>query len=72
MRLASVLGIMLLASGIIYGEWLSTKQKRARVPVAGITVAAVFLAIVILFLPNVPGPTQVIKLIFGKVDKLMK
>ncbi|WP_440119372.1 hypothetical protein [Paenibacillus sp. QZ-Y1] len=49
MKLASVLGIVLLAAAIIYGEWQSSKQKRARIVVAGISIVAAVLALLLLF-----------------------
>lgn len=72
MKLASVLGIVMLAAAIIYGEWQSSKQKRARVVVAGITIIAAALGLLLLFQPRLPGPSQFVKLLFGHVDKFMK
>ncbi|MNE69129.1 hypothetical protein D3C76_170310 [compost metagenome] len=72
MKSMSVLGILLLVAAIIYGEWHSSKRKRGKVVAAGITLAASVLALLLLFQPGLPGPTQLVKLLFGKMDKLMK
>ncbi|MNW43106.1 hypothetical protein D3C74_202950 [compost metagenome] len=72
MKSVSVLGIFLLVAAIIYGEWHSSKRKRAKVVAAGIMLAASVLALLLLFQPGLPGPSQLVKLLFGKMDKLMK
>jgi ABC-type enterobactin transport system permease subunit len=72
MKLGSILGILLLATAIVYGEWRSCKEKRARIVTAGITVVAAVIGIILLFQPRLPGPTQIVKLVFGSVDKFMK
>ncbi|PQP81348.1 hypothetical protein C0Q44_23390 [Paenibacillus sp. PCH8] len=72
MKLSSILGILMLAAAIMYGEWKSSKEKRARIVSAGITVVAAVIGIILLIQPRLPGPTQVMKLLFGSVDKIMK
>ncbi|WP_413409031.1 hypothetical protein [Paenibacillus amylolyticus] len=72
MKLGSILGILLLATAIVYGEWKSSKEKRARIVSAGITAVAAVIGIILLFQPRLPGPTQIVKLVFGSVDKFMK
>ncbi|MFX3649762.1 MAG: hypothetical protein ACE3K2_10080 [Paenibacillus sp.] len=72
MKLGSILGILMLAAAIIYGEWKGSKEKRARIVSAGITAVAAVIGIILLFQPRLPGPTQVMKLVFGSVDKIMK
>ncbi|WP_433753552.1 hypothetical protein [Paenibacillus amylolyticus] len=72
MKLGSILGILMVAAAIMYGEWKSSKEKRARIVSAGITVVAAVIGIILLFQPRLPGPTQVMKLVFGSVDQLVK
>ncbi|MBY0115336.1 hypothetical protein [Paenibacillus xylanexedens] len=72
MKLGSILGILMLATAIVYGEWKSSKEKRARIVSAGITAVGAVLGIILLFQPRLPGPTQFVKLIFGSVDKFLK
>ena len=49
MKLGSILGILMLATAIVYGEWKSSKEKRARIVSAGITAVAAVLGIILLF-----------------------
>ncbi|CAM4386814.1 hypothetical protein [Paenibacillus xylanexedens] len=72
MKLGSILGILMLATAIVYGEWKSSKEKRARIVTAGITAVAAVIGIILLFQARLPGPTQFVKLVFGSVDKFMK
>lgn len=72
MKSASMVGIVLLAAAIVYGEWKSTQQRREKWVVAGITAGAVILSIVLLLLPGIPGPSQFVKFVFGQVDQYMK
>ncbi|WP_337098318.1 hypothetical protein [Paenibacillus sp. YIM B09110] len=72
MKTISVMGIVLLTAVILIAEWRSNKQEEARKVSAGVTIFASLLAIVLLYYPSLPGPTQFVKLIFGKVDKIIK
>ncbi|MEN1990103.1 hypothetical protein [Paenibacillus hubeiensis] len=72
MKSASMVGIVLLAAAIVYGEWKNTPQRQERWVVAGIMAGAVILSIVLLLLPGIPGPSQFVKLVFGQVDQYMK
>ncbi|WP_028589984.1 hypothetical protein [Paenibacillus massiliensis] len=72
MRLVSVLGILFLAAVILFGEWHGCSTRRVRVIMISVTLGTAILAIVLLYQPNLPGPTQWIKLLFGKIDKIMK
>lgn len=69
MKFAAVLGIMLLATAILIGEWRSACTKQERVVAAVITVAAALLAMTLVFKPELPGPSQVVTLLFGWMDK---
>ncbi|QLG38734.1 MULTISPECIES: hypothetical protein [unclassified Paenibacillus] len=72
MKLASVLGILILAATIIYVEWNYSKEKRAKWLSAGFTSVSALIGIVLLFDSNLPGPSDVVKLLFGRVDQMMK
>lgn len=67
-----IIGILLISGIIMVGESSNCKQKRAKIIMYTITLGTMILAITLVFQPNLPGPTQVIKLTFGWVDKLMK
>lgn len=67
-----IIGILLISGIIMVGESSSCQQKKAKIIMYSITLGTMILAITLVFQPNLPGPTQVIKLTFGWVDKLMK
>lgn len=67
-----VIGILLISGIIMLGEGSHCQQKRTKTIMYCITLGTMILAITIVFQPNLPGPTQFIKLTFGWVDKLMK
>ncbi|PYE50375.1 hypothetical protein DFQ00_104334 [Paenibacillus barcinonensis] len=69
---SSVLGVMLVAATIIYVEWKSSKENKVRWITAGITAISAVIGILLLFNPRLPGPSAVVKLLFGGVDKMMK
>ncbi len=72
MKILSTLGILILTVIIIWGEWRGSKSKKMRAITTGITLVSAALALTLLIYPNLPGPTQLIKLLFGKLDKMMK
>lgn len=72
MKIAMILGILLLCAAIIVFEFRNTRSKRARQVVAGITLATAGLTILLFILPDLPGPTELVKLVFGKIDLIMK
>ncbi|WP_405112962.1 hypothetical protein MHH28_05860 [Paenibacillus sp. FSL K6-1217] len=72
MKMAMILGILLLSAAIIIVEFRGSKAKKARQVIAGITFTAAGLAILLLFQPGLPGPTELVKLLFGRIDLIMK
>lgn len=72
MKIAMVLGILLLSAAIIIFEFRGSRVKRARQVVAGITLSAAGITILLFFHPGLPGPTELVKLVFGKIDLIMK
>lgn len=72
MKFLSTIGILVLAVAIILGEWRGSKSKKMRVAMTGITLTATLLALLLLIYPGLPGPTQMIKLLFGRLDKIME
>ncbi|GBF74328.1 hypothetical protein PA598K_02666 [Paenibacillus sp. 598K] len=72
MKFLSTLGIVVLAVAIILGEWRGSKSKKMRAAMAGITLAATLLALLLLIYPGLPGPTRMMKLLFGRLDKIME
>ncbi|MHA7964308.1 hypothetical protein ACX93W_09185 [Paenibacillus sp. CAU 1782] len=72
MKILSTMGILLLTLSIIFGEWRGSRVKKVRAITTGITLATAVLALLLLFQPSLPGPSQVVKLLFGKLDKMMQ
>ncbi len=71
MRFFYTIGILAITISIILGEWRGS-SKKVRAITTGITLAATLLALLLLIHPGLPGPTQMTKLLFGKLDKMMK
>ncbi|KAA8783683.1 uncharacterized membrane protein HdeD (DUF308 family) [Paenibacillus sp. 4624] len=72
MKIASMLGILLLAGTIIYVEWKRSEEKKVRMITAGISAVSAVIGTILLFDPRLPGPGLIIKLLFGSIDKVMK
>lgn len=72
MKIASMLGILLLAGTIIYVEWKRTEEKKVRMIIAGVSAVSAVIGTILLFVPRLPGPGVIIKLLFGSIDKVMK
>ncbi|MEK4852218.1 hypothetical protein NST04_20385 [Paenibacillus sp. FSL H7-0756] len=72
MKLVMILGILLLSASIIIIEFRGSKDKKTRKVIAGITLATAGLTILLLFQPGLPGPTEMVKLLFGQIDLIMK
>ncbi|WP_340023533.1 hypothetical protein MHI24_00175 [Paenibacillus sp. FSL K6-1096] len=72
MKIAMILGILLLSAAIIIIEFRDTKSKKARRAAAGITLMTAGLTILLFIHPGLPGPTELVKLLFGKIDLIMK
>ena len=72
MKIASMLGIFLLAGTIIYVEWKHSEEKKTRIVTVGISAISAVIGTILLFDPLLPGPGVIIKLLFGGIDKVMK
>lgn len=72
MKIASMLGILLLASIIIYVEWQRSEEKKVRMITAGVSAISAVIGTILLFDPQLPGPGVIINLLFGGIDKVMK
>lgn len=72
MKILSALAILLLTIVMLYFEKKLAKKKKEKGVAAGITIAASILALTLLFMPTLPGPTQLVNLLFGGMDKILK
>ncbi|PWW04766.1 hypothetical protein DFQ01_10649 [Paenibacillus cellulosilyticus] len=71
MIVVSILGILLFTAAILWVELRNCKQKKSRKVVTGITLLSAALAITLLFNPHLPGPTQLMSVMFGRFDKTL-
>lgn len=71
MKIAYAISILLLSGGIGYGEWRASKEKKAQMVAVGMMSIAAILAIALIFFPDLPGPTQLVLLLFGWLDKYL-
>jgi len=72
MKFLYLIGLLAIGTSIIMAEWRGSKSKKMRVAMTSITLAATLLALLLLIYPGLPGPTQMMKLLFGRLDKMME
>ncbi len=74
MKWLSVLGILVIAVLITLYEWPKIKknQKREKRAFVVLTLGSVMLAILLLYFPDMPGPTQLVDAIFKPFGKLLE
>ncbi|TCP29213.1 hypothetical protein EV207_11112 [Scopulibacillus darangshiensis] len=70
----SILGITFVVALIILYEWPKLKQgsKKEKATVVVLTGAGWLLAVLLVFFPEMPGPTDVIKAIFQPLGRYME
>lgn len=71
MKMAVFVGIILISAAILFMELRNCKEKKQRMVVMGITLLSTALAITLLFNPHLPGPTQLMSVLFGRFDKML-
>ncbi|MBD3919324.1 hypothetical protein H8B09_11210 [Paenibacillus sp. PR3] len=71
MKTAAFLGIMLISAAILFMELRKCKQKKNRMVIMGIMLLSTALSITLLFNPHLPGPTQLMSVLFGRFDKML-
>ncbi|GMK37354.1 hypothetical protein PCCS19_04070 [Paenibacillus sp. CCS19] len=71
MKAAAIFGIIVISAAVVYMELRKCKQKKSRMVVVGITLFSTALAITLLFNPHLPGPTQLMSMLFGRFDKML-
>lgn len=74
MKWVTILGITVCAALIVVYEWpkLNQNQKKEKTAVVTFTAMGWLLAILLLFFPEMPGPTQIIEKIYEPLSKLLK
>ncbi|WP_379967528.1 hypothetical protein [Ectobacillus sp. sgz5001026] len=74
MKWAAIVGIIVLIILITWYEWPKMDRKQKKEKAAFITLMAMggILAILLLFFPDMPGPTQMIETLFKPFGQLLE
>ncbi|GGJ99369.1 hypothetical protein GCM10007063_22130 [Lentibacillus kapialis] len=74
MKWAMVLGIVVIAVLITLYEWpkMNKNQKKERKAFAVLTMGSVVLAVLLVYFPDMPGPTQLVDSLFKPFGKLLE
>ncbi|RCW43465.1 hypothetical protein [Paenibacillus prosopidis] len=74
MKWAAVLGITVMVAFIILYEWpkINPKQKKEKAAVIGLTVMGWLLGVLLVFFPELPGPTKLFDTIVEPLGKWLE
>lgn len=74
MRIGAILFITLLAGLIIWFEWsqLKANGKKEKIVVFVITGMAYTVALLKMYFPHLPGPTELLEVIYKPLSKLLE
>ncbi|MGM7721588.1 hypothetical protein [Metabacillus sp. Hm71] len=74
MNLASVFGITVVAILITLYEWpkMNKNQKKEKCAFVSLTISGWLLAVLLVYFPDMPGPTDLIDMIFKPFGKLLQ
>ncbi|BBH19123.1 hypothetical protein Back11_04680 [Paenibacillus baekrokdamisoli] len=74
MRWAAILGITVIVVLMAMYEWPKMNQhlKKEKVAFAAILIIGWLLAILLVFYPDMPGPTQMVDAIYKPLGKLLE
>ncbi|WP_324656848.1 hypothetical protein [Bacillus cereus] len=74
MKWITLIGVTIWLILIILYEWpkMNEKQKKERVAILILTVMGWLTTILLLFFPDIPGPTQIISKIFKPLSKVFE
>lgn len=74
MKWGAVLGITVLVACIVLYEWpsMNPKQKKEKAAFIGLTAMGWLLGVLLVFFPDLPGPTQLFETIFKPLGKLLE
>ena len=73
MNSGSVLAVTLVVVFILLYEWpkINRNQKKEKVVFICLTATGWLLAVLIIFFPDIPNPTQLVEKIFQPISKLI-
>lgn len=75
MKFGAVLGITLIVALMALYEWSlmkSKKQKKEKAVFVTLAAMGWLLAILIVFFPDMPGPTQLVEMIYKPLGKILE
>ncbi|MBM4761099.1 hypothetical protein [Bacillus sp. B15-48] len=74
MKFASVIGITMIAILMTLYEWpkISKNQKKEKRAFVALTIAGWMLAVLLVYFPDMPGPTQLIQTVFKPLSKFLE
>ncbi|MDF2962301.1 MAG: hypothetical protein K0S39_4036 [Paenibacillus sp.] len=72
MKWGSLIGIIVIVALMILFEWPKINRSKEKIAFIILTAIGFVLAIVLLFYPDMPGPTQMLISIFKPFGKLLK
>ena len=74
MNTASVIGVTLIVALMTLYEWpkMSRNQKKEKAVFASIALSGWLLAVILIFFPEIPGPTHFIEMIFKSQSKWLE
>jgi len=71
---AAVLGIAAVLALMALYEWpkLSPRQKKEKIAFASLTAAGGILAVLLLYVPDLPGPTDLVDALFQPLSNMLE
>ncbi|GAX91386.1 hypothetical protein [Effusibacillus lacus] len=74
MKWGAILGVTLIAGLMALYEWpkIGQNQKREKVVFVTLTAMGWVLAVLLVFFPDIPGPTQLIDAIFKPLGQILE
>lgn len=74
MNFASIIGITVVAILMTLYEWpkMNKNQKKEKKAFVTLTMAGWLLAVLLVFFPDMPGPTQLIDVVFKPLGKFLE
>jgi ABC-type Co2+ transport system permease subunit len=74
MKLASVFGITIVVVLMTLYEWpkINREQKKEKVAFVSLSGAGWFLAVLLVYYPDIPGPTDLIDMIFRPLGRVLE
>lgn len=74
MTAGAIIGITLLAAAVFLWDWpkLSRQPLNVRTSFIAVTVLGWALAVLLVFFPELPGPTQLVDAIFKPLGKILE